>query len=75
MRDYITGYFDRELYPGALRDWHLSDDAGHPDYPSEQELERQFRAAQRALPELQEEDPPVIQTPQAHGLGTPEEGL
>lgn len=49
-----------------LRDWHLSDDAGHPDlpYPTEDEMHRGFAQL--------EEEPPVTQTPQPHGLGFPE---
>lgn len=46
MRDYVKGYYDRELYPGALRDFALADDAGHPDppAPTEQEMARAYFA-------------------------------
>ncbi len=40
----------------------------YPDtLPDEREMERQFRAAQRLLPELVEEEPPITQTPQLKG--------
>ena len=43
----------------------------YPDtLPDEREIERQFRAAQRLLPALVEEEPPVTQTPQRKGYST-----
>ena len=43
----------------------------YPDtLPTEREMDRQFRAAQRLLPELVEEEPPVVQTPQVKGTST-----